>query len=272
MDLNKRYSSFRKGKFYGVLKRMNTLRRVRQFVGSTYGTWLLSRFRLHGDKIHLSLLRKIIKEYNITSIVETGTFLGYTTELLAKEFPNLDIYTSEINPDFYKKAKKNLKNYKKIHIYNQTSPEFIKGLINEKKLGDRPFFYLDAHWLDDWPLEQELQIISKNIKSAVISIDDFKVEGDSRFIYDSYNGKECSLALVNPNLKAGNYNVLFPNYDSKKLFAGKILHPNLIGYAIILQNMAKEFELLKKSKIISNFVDKSYLIKPIAKKSSLKKK
>ncbi|MEK6908494.1 MAG: hypothetical protein AABX23_00395 [Nanoarchaeota archaeon] len=270
-DLLRVYRKFRKGRTYNLLKKINTLRRVRNFLGSTYGTWLLSRFRLHGDTIHLETLKKIVKDYKITSIVETGTFLGYTTALFAENFPNLQVYTAEINSDFYKKSQKNLKKFKNVHNYLGTSPKFLNHLLKNNLIGERPLFYLDAHWLDDWPLEDELKIISKNIPSAVISIDDFKVEGDRRFVYDKYGNKECSLDLANPNLEKGKYNLLFPNYNHKKLFKGKIFAPNLIGYVIIFRNMKMEFEDLKKTNLVkSNYLDKSYLIK--TKKSFSKKK
>ncbi|MBM3232289.1 hypothetical protein FJZ21_02840 [Candidatus Pacearchaeota archaeon] len=260
-EFKSRYSKFRNTQFYQTIKKIKMLRILRQFIGWRYGIWLLSRFRLHGDRIHLALIKKVIKDYKITSIVETGTFLGYTTELFAKEFPHLQIYTAEINLDFYKKAKKSLSKYKNVHVYNATSPKFLESLIKERLLGERPFFYLDAHWLDDWPLEKELQIISRNIPSAIISIDDFKVEGDSRFIYDSYKDKECSLNLVNPNLSKNDYNLLFPDYDPKKIFGNKLLCPQLIGYTIIFQNMKAEFQILKKTKMVAeNFIDKSSLI------------
>ena len=269
--INKKYSTFRRGALYSIIKKIEILRRVRNFTGMTYGTWLLSRFRLHGDTIHLNLLRKIVKNYKITSIVETGTFLGYTTELFAKEFPYVQIYTVEINQFFYEKAQKNLKKYQNVHIFKGTSPEFLESLLKKDVLGNRPFFYLDAHWLDDWPLEKELQIISKKIPSVVISIDDFKVEGDGRFIYDKYKSKECSLDLINPNLSKNNYNLLFPNYGREKIFKGKILTPNLIGYVIIFQNMQKEFDSLKKSlNVKDNYLDKSDLIK--IRKDFVKKK
>jgi len=269
--LNDKYAHFRKSSSYQIIKKIKALRRIRQFIGSSYGTWQLSRFRLHGDRIHLELLRKIISEYNITSIVETGTFLGYTTELFAKEFPNMQIYTSEINKKFYKKAKRNLTKYKNVHIFNVTSPQFLNHLLKNKLMGDRPFFYLDAHWLDDWPLEEELQIISKNIHSAVISIDDFKVERDIRFTYDSYNGKECSIDLVNPNIYKNKYNLIFPNYGKEKIFKNKLFHPNLIGYTVIFQNMDNEFNIIKKMNFVKkNYLDRSDLIKT-RKVSAMKK-
>ncbi len=255
-------SIIKKSLFYKLLKKINTLRKFRLLMGRLYGDYLLYKFRLHGDNIHLKALKKIINNYKITSIVETGTYLGYTTMLLAETFPNLQIYTCEINENFYLRAKKNLKKYKNIHIFNGTSPEFIENLINNKLIGERPFFYLDAHWLDDWPLEKELKIITTKIKSSFISIDDFKVENDSRYIYDRYADKECSIDLVKPNLKKGNnYNLLFPNYDKSKIFNNLICHPDLIGYALLFHNMENDFISIKNNNFISRyFKDKSFLI------------
>ena len=248
--------TFRKSLLYKYLKKIKILRLLREKTGKVIGDWMLYNFRLHGDKIHLNTLRKIIKEHGISSIVETGTYLGYATELFAKTFPDLQIYTCEINKDFYLKAKKNLAEIKNVHVYNESSPEFIESLIKNDLLGDRPFFYLDAHWLDDWPLEKELQLISKKIKTAVISIDDFKVYNDNRFVFDKYKDKECSLELVAPNLKKNNeYQVLFPHYGKEELYKDKIIHPDLIGYVIIFQNMAREFESLKKN----NFIKRYYM-------------
>lgn len=262
--INKSNSLFRQSVLYQHLKKVQTLRRVREIYGRILGNWLLNHFRLHGDFIHLDALKMIIKKYKITSIVETGTYLGYTTMLLAKTFPDLQVYSGEISKEFYLKAKQNTKSIKNIHIYNMTSPEFIEMLIKNKLIGDRTFFYLDAHWLDDWPLEKELQIISSKLKSALISIDDFKVDNDDRFVFDKYKDKECALSLVNPNLnKNNNYNLLFPNYYAGILFRKHILHPDLIGYVLIFQNMSKEFKEFKKNNFVRKFfLDKSNLVKP----------
>jgi hypothetical protein len=128
-------------------------------------------------------------------------------------------------------------------------------------LGERPMFFLDAHWLDNWPLEEEMRIITEKIPSAVILIDDFKVPGDSRFKYDKYKDKECSIELIKPQMKAKNtYNLLLPNYGDE-VFNGRE-HPELTGYPFIFQNNSSLFnKLLKNSFVKKYFVDKSPLLK-----------
>ena len=85
--VRKEFNIFKKSSLYSYLKRIKTLRMIRKKYGRLIGNWMLYKFRLHGDIIHLNALKKIIKDNNITSIVETGTYLGYTTMLLAETFP-----------------------------------------------------------------------------------------------------------------------------------------------------------------------------------------
>jgi hypothetical protein len=54
----------------------------------------------------------------------------------------------------------------------------------------RLFFYLDAHWYADLPLEGELDIIATDWKHFVIMIDDFEVPGDEGYGYDSYGANQ----------------------------------------------------------------------------------
>ena len=46
----------------------------------------------------------------------------------------------------------------------------------------------------------------------MILIDDFKVENNNKWKYDSYDGFE--LSLDNLNIDLTNLNIYFPNYDS----------------------------------------------------------
>lgn len=122
-------------------------------------------------------------------------------------------------------------------------------------------FFLDAHWWDNWPLEDEMEVITNHVGSAIIMIDDFKIPGDYRFKFDWYGRKECSLELIIPKMNKNNkYNLLFPNYGVEDLEKGKYYH-DFSGYPIIFQNMEKEFaEILKDDFIKKFFVDRSDLL------------
>lgn len=229
-----------------------------------YCNRMYHNFEFHGDKIFEQAFKKIGSDIRVTAVVETGTFLGFTTKLFARLFPDVQVYTCEINNDYYRKAKKSLSKYPNVHVYNMSSPDFLNLLISENKLGERPMLYLDAHWLDKWPLEQEIEIISKQLKNAVVLIDDFKVPGNSNFVYDRYKDKECSLDRINPNISQENmYNLFMPNYGRKEAFSGVKKHEKfLVGYPIIFINYRDYFNNLLSDEFFKrHFKDESNLIK-----------
>lgn len=256
------YNKFSKSQSYQTLKKIVFLRKLKLIAGKIIWKTAPYNYPLHGDPIALKAFEILVNEGKIKSIVETGTFRGYTTSLLARKFPNIPIYTCEIDAHNFKKASENLKKYKNVKVYHNTSPKFLNQLIKEKIISDKVLFYLDAHWLDDWPLEEEMQIISSKIKSAFIIIDDFKVPEDDRFAFDKYKDKECSLDMVNPNIKKKNsYQNLFPSYG-EEVYRKDIAHPDLVGYIIIFQNFLKEFRNLKKTEFIRRFFkDRTDLMK-----------
>ena len=58
----------------------------------------------------------------------------------------------------------------------------------------RLFFYLDAHWGKDLPLQKELALILEQFETFAIMIDDFEVPGDPGYGFDDYGaGKQLSL-------------------------------------------------------------------------------
>jgi hypothetical protein len=180
---------------------------------------------------------------------------------MAEKFPDLKIYTCEINEENYKKARRNLKKFDNVQIFKGGSPEFLKSLIDSGVLGERPLFFLDAHWWDNWPLEEEIKIITEGVRSAVILIDDFKVPGDDRFKFDWYGDKVCSLDLIKPKMSRGNeYGLLFPSYGVEDLEKGKF-YPEMSGYPVIFQNMDSEFRgFLGEGFVKKFFVDRSDLV------------
>lgn len=243
---------------YKRLYKIESLRRIKHYLTNSN---LSPNLPLHGDIIVMEAFKLILNNCKVDCIIETGTYKGFTTAFFAKNFPNIPIYTCEIEEFNYNKAKENLKIYKNVRIFNKSSPEFIENLIKNKLIGKRPFFYLDAHWLNNWPLESELKIIFSKLKSSIVLIDDFKVPDREEFVFDKYNGKECSLERVIPYLnKNKDYNLLFPNYN-KEALDKKERELKLIGYTFIFQNLKDGFNLLlKKDQIKKFYKNKSELL------------
>ncbi|SFV32726.1 hypothetical protein [Hyphomicrobium facile] len=59
------------------------------------------------------------------------------------------------------------------------------------RMGSRPesgdiFVYLDAHWQEDLPLAEELELVFGWDQSAIAMIDDFQVPDDPGYEFDDY--------------------------------------------------------------------------------------
>ncbi|MEK6910359.1 MAG: hypothetical protein AABW82_01150 [Nanoarchaeota archaeon] len=257
--IHRGYRYFSRNFIYSYLYKIESLRKLKHLISNSN---LSPEFPLHGDPIAIESFKLLVKSYKIDCIIETGTYKGFTTSFLARAFPEIPIYTCELDDFNYRTARENLKEYRNVHIFKESSPNFIESLIKNKKIGKRPFFYLDAHWFDDWPLESELNIIFNKLKSAIILIDDFKVPHNADFSFDKYEDKECSLDRVIPNLnRANKYKILFPDYG-KEVLKERRKYQDLVGYALIFQNLNKNFnKLLGNTTITKFYKDKSNLLR-----------
>ena len=143
----------------------------------------------NGDHYVKEEFEKLIKRFKIKTAVETGTYLGETTEVLAKIVKK--VYTIESVKENYKKAKERLKNYKKVTALLGNSPKAMDYLLLK---AEKPIlFFLDAHWGRYWPILDELKVIAKHkCKNSVIVIHDFYVP-NSGLYYDSYLNEKNSL-------------------------------------------------------------------------------
>jgi predicted O-methyltransferase YrrM len=97
-------------------------------------------------------ITKLIEEFSIKRIIETGTYKGWSTKEFATLCDNID--TIEINLEYIEDAYEFLKDVKNVKIHNGSSPEVMKNIISngEKDL----LIFLDAHWEKYWPVKDEL--------------------------------------------------------------------------------------------------------------------
>lgn len=137
------------------------------------------------DSVFAREVVSLINEHECTSIVETGTYCGDTTRFLALEFPDIPVFTCEINGLFYAKALARLKDVKNVTAELSDSTSFLAALAASGRLGARPFFYLDAHWYENNPLRDELSIIIAAGFPSVVVIHDFEVPGRPEFGFDA---------------------------------------------------------------------------------------
>ena len=141
----------------------------------------------NGQPYRQALFRALIRQVQPAAIIETGTYLGTTTEFLAET--GLPVFTIEADPRRYGFARARLWRRRSITLLCDDSRVALRALFNGalRDFTNRTlFFYLDAHWNDDLPLAEELDIIFARCPPAVVMVDDFRVPGDADYGYDDY--------------------------------------------------------------------------------------
>lgn len=149
-----------------------------------------------GDTYLKDRVQKLINQYNIKTVMETGTFKGSTTIQFA-DMVN-DVYTTEVNPEYYKEALAKFSANKKDNIHPNlgSSVEILPKLLTTISQPQMLLFFLDAHWGPNNPLIEELKIIAEHRLKPVIVIHDFKVPGHPELGYDTYGGQDYEWSWI----------------------------------------------------------------------------
>ena len=114
-----------------------------------------------------------VSRRGIRVFIETGTFRGDSLRWVAEHFPNVECHSVDINPLYTWLTRVRLRKYKNVHLHTGDSTEFIKHFL-PSLVGKPTLFWLDAHWLHDLPLNNELQAIYEICPDPSIFIDDWK--------------------------------------------------------------------------------------------------
>jgi hypothetical protein len=127
------------------------------------------------------LIRELATRFSIDHFVETGTYLGGTSSWAASQFAH--VWTSELHPDSYRRAKDNLARFPNVQIYHQPSPGFLRHVLPE--IRGKALFWLDAHMMpgsvtagldDECPVLDEIRaILAWRPRDAFILIDDARL-------------------------------------------------------------------------------------------------
>jgi hypothetical protein len=170
----------------------------------------------------------LIEKFKIKRVVETGTYLGWST----RYFKNMNVYvdTIEINKNYLYKAKFNLLSSNNVKFHLGSSPVVLDKIL--KKNESNILFFLDAHWDNYWPLKDELNVIYKKGIKPVICIHDFFVPGGnklrngdnfilvdsgkgSKFGYDEYLGIPLDINYIKEEIEKIYNNKYEYHYTSK---------------------------------------------------------
>jgi predicted O-methyltransferase YrrM len=145
-------------------------------------------------------------------ILETGTYLGTTTELLA-EF-GLPIVTVESSTRNYAFARARLRRFRNVQLrLGDSRTEMLRALDRHSTTpkGRPVFAYLDAHWNVDLPLAEELEVVFAHCPNAVVMVDDFRVPDDPGYGYDNFgSGKAIDQSYIAPAVGTYGLAVLYP--------------------------------------------------------------
>ena len=149
----------------------------------------------NGQTARQALFVDIITRTGPHAIVETGTFLGATTEFMSQT--GLPVFTIEARPRNYGFARTRFwrkRNVKLLYGDSRTGlHKLFDGALHPlSRL--TIFFYLDAHWSDDLPLAEEIDIIFGHCPMAVVMIDDFEVPSDTGYGFDDYGPGKALVA------------------------------------------------------------------------------
>lgn len=162
---------------------------------------------VNGDVLRARVMYELFNRCSCNLFLETGTFRG-STSILAARLLRAPVYTSEVVARSHWISRLRCLGIPSIHLYHEDSRVFLRRMAKEHGSA-RPMFYLDAHWGEDLPLQEELNIIGSAWSSYVVIIDDFEVPGEPGFGYDIY---DQALSLANIQVGAQGIQVYYPAY------------------------------------------------------------
>lgn len=152
----------------------------------------------NGQSFRRKIVDRLIHDFQPDVLLETGTFLGRTTQYLAEK--RRPVFTCEIHPGFFRLARRSLRKHPHVTILFGDSVEGLRWVASEGSF-NRPFIYLDAHWEAQLPLADEVELITSSWRDVAIVIDDFLVPGHPGYAYDIYRGIPLAIEML--SLPAG---------------------------------------------------------------------
>ncbi len=146
----------------------------------------------------------IRNSYPKATWVETGTYLGQTTEVLSKH--GVKVYSIEPEPTLFANAKKYFSKSGNVEILNGTSESIFPSLLPNIK-GDVNF-WLDGHYsagitfkgAQDTPILDELKCISDNLahfNKVCVLIDNIRHFNPHQSEYSTYPATDVLVAWAN---------------------------------------------------------------------------
>jgi hypothetical protein len=165
---------------------------------------------LNRQRVRKKIFADLADAFRFDVVIETGTWTGDTTGYLATTL-GLPVYSCELHKVPHAIAKKRLADLPNVKVFLSDSRAFLRDLATKIPSTTHCLLYLDAHWHDDLPLAEELEIIVGAWKNYVVVVDDFRVPDDKGYAYDSYGrGKTLSIEDFGADFAKNGLVALFP--------------------------------------------------------------
>jgi hypothetical protein len=127
------------------------------------------------------VIREYAARYNLRSFIETGTYLGDTTDALHDDFETL--VTIELDPRLARDCRRRLGHRQHVTVLEGDSGALVPEIL--QALRSPALFWLDAHYsggvtahgAENSPLAKELQSILTSSVLHVVLIDDARLLG-----------------------------------------------------------------------------------------------
>jgi predicted O-methyltransferase YrrM len=148
---------------------------------------------LNGQAERRRAIERLVEVFEPAQIVETGTFHGASAAFFAGF--GIPVFTIELRLENVLVSKRRLRSFANVTLIRGDSVAGLDVLAREGSLS-RPLAYLDAHWHGRLPLIGEISVLLSKTSEGVIVIDDFMVEDDPGYGYDTYEGRPISLDLL----------------------------------------------------------------------------
>jgi hypothetical protein len=200
-----------------LLDRMNDLETAVRVMLTSPDYLPIEAAGLNGSINRKRIFAELLRLYNFSYILETGTYLGDSAGYFAQT-AGIPVHSSEINPLLHSLAKSRLRHVQHVTLHNCDSRAFLCDMAGRRGLTDcECFFYLDAHWGIDYPLAEEVALIASHWRRFVVMVDDFQVPGDDGYAFDRCGlFKRMNLALIDKSLRRHNLAAYFPSLPGRE--------------------------------------------------------
>ncbi len=169
----------------------------------------------HGDTYLKRLVDALAREAAV--FVETGSNVGSSLADVVRNHPHLECFSCEPDAEAFQVAQEQIEGHGRVHLFPETSQAFLARF--ERDYADR-FRRPVLAWLDapgygyEWPLREEVAMLTRCFDRGSILIDDFRVPGEPSFGFDEYQGQICAWEFIDDVVDGRvAYRLLYPAYS-----------------------------------------------------------